>query len=257
MNVFVTTCADILQARSTMALIRSIYGTTTTPTHIYVSHDNSDIIQKHLIAPLQNLVKSQFFDLSLFIVSFHVISVPKDFNSQKEQLCSLSRVFLDNEHPNIDYGIYIDNSYLVRKDLKNMYNYLQSFTETTIAAMVWESESATKTNMYTSGNYEGSFYQPNGLNSDVMLIDFGKWRKFGLSQYIRSYHGHPHVLDQEIFNVYFQGHQNQVLRLPCTWNVRMNTGCDKELFQSSIVRGDGYKWGNLDKDMATYLGVSK
>ena len=87
------------------------------------------------------------------------------------------------------------------------------------AALAWESADSYDVNWYRLSRARRplEYYEPNGLNSGVIVADLAAWRS---SQPQLSIEWGYDMPDQDALNVYFQQHRDELLQLPFEWNWR-------------------------------------
>ena len=87
------------------------------------------------------------------------------------------------------------------------------------AALSWESADSYDANWYHLSRDRRSlaYFEPNGLNSGVIVADLSQWRAAAPDLSIQSWYDMP---DQDALNVYFQSHRDEILQLPFAWNWR-------------------------------------
>ena len=87
------------------------------------------------------------------------------------------------------------------------------------AALSWESADSYDANWYRLSRDRRSlaYFEPNGLNSGVIVADLSQWRAAAPDLSIQSWYDMP---DQDALNVYFQSHRDEILQLPFAWNWR-------------------------------------
>jgi hypothetical protein len=80
------------------------------------------------------------------------------------------------------------------------------------------------------------------LNSGVLVFDLHKWKNARLIPFWKEWGSKPHARsylgDQDVLNVYFQQHREELYKLPCQWNVRTDSQCDVALGNAGILHGN-------------------
>ena len=87
------------------------------------------------------------------------------------------------------------------------------------AALSWESADSYAANWYHLSRDRRSleYFEPNGLNSGVLVADLTQWRAADPQLSIQGSYDMP---DQDALNVYFQSHRDEMVQLPFAWNWR-------------------------------------
>lgn len=118
--------------------------------------------------------------------------------------------------------MYVDSDTLFLLPPHEMFQIFIHFNSTQIAALSNESENE-NTGWYNRFARH-PFYGKLGLNSGVMLMDLTRMREFQWEQ--RSKHIYENYNlslvfgDQDIINIYFHFHPNELFLLPCEMNYR-------------------------------------
>ena len=91
--------------------------------------------------------------------------------------------------------------------------------------MCFESISTYKSNWYrsTSIGQNIKYFQPFGLNSGVILFNTTRWRQMKKTNAFSNFDIKKYFLsDQDVFNIYFQTHRDEIKILPMSYNFRGN-----------------------------------
>jgi lipopolysaccharide biosynthesis glycosyltransferase len=234
-HVFITSCGDDKVARDAMALIRSVYYTSTSRrrAHVHVTHDGGQAVQTHLVNPIQQLLQFGVLDPQRLRVTHSVTSIQDEHLLDSFKRCSTARLGLAREHLDIDSGIYLDSDMSVNTDLEQLLSVFQDFNDTQWCGCVAEVEEGTgRTDNWYSGKLKDQdwWFRPHGLNAGMMLLNLTRWRATDFTKFSMDFDPATVALDgccgdQDTINAYFQQHRDQMYVLPCGWNARDDSGC--------------------------------
>ncbi|CRL07554.1 CLUMA_CG020519, isoform A [Clunio marinus] len=137
--------------------------------------------------------------------------------------CASQRLFLPSVLSDVDATIlYLDSDTLFLSPPQEIFDYLRHFNSSQIAAMTPESEH--KNVAWYPRFSSHPFYGECGVNSGVMLMDLTKMRSLKWEQeMLRLYEKYRLNLvfgDQDLINIYFSQHPEQLFILPCAFNYR-------------------------------------
>ncbi|RUS75284.1 hypothetical protein EGW08_016950 [Elysia chlorotica] len=136
--------------------------------------------------------------------------------------CASQRLFLPNLLRSVERLIYVDTDTVFLESLENLWAMFDDFNSTQLAGLVGEAEAsfAAWYNRFANHPFYGKF----GLNSGVMLMDLDRLRQTSwLSDMQRLFHQYRLSLpwgDQDLINIYFAFHPDQMFLMPCKWNYR-------------------------------------
>ena len=166
--------------------------------------------------------------------------------------CASSRLQLAELLPTVaGVVVYIDVDTYVTGNLAELVQWVSSnFNETQWAGMVSESEDEGG-GWYASNMSLGMpFYEPRGLNSGVWVVNLTRCRQTVFTDFARTespkiFKRHAfsrYILpDQDFLNFYFHSRRQELLILPCKWNLRLGSGCnqlDHLAASNGIVHGN-------------------
>jgi UDP-xylose:glucoside alpha-1,3-xylosyltransferase len=149
---------------------------------------------------------------------------------------------------NVTAVLNVDTDILFLRDVTGLWNYLQSFNSTQLAALAQETE--TEGPWYgTHEKCKAPFYQPYGLNSGVMLLNLTRCRALGwsdrLAEYSKQYTTGIQAIkwgDQDLLNILFHFNRELIFQLPCHWNYRPDLCMDWTRTPTSSSK-DADEWG--------------
>ena len=228
--------------------------------HLHFIHDNStyarDVLELMRRAALAGLFKPSF-RFSAEPPEQTTFTTPHELRKKTgKRPCGLSRIFVGEWFPQLDHGIYIDADCLMLGDLREVFDqHLSRFSPTQWIGMAWESE--------RGKNYfkmrSKSIFQPQGLNSGVMLVNLTRMRTKPLVQFARDFKLPTSSGDQDILNYWLQHHRDEIYRLPCELNRRdyrfnhyepdhmYDSKCDAPLWaEPGVLHGNGHGFDDDD-----------
>lgn len=175
--------------------------------------------------PLFELFEEKFEtfqkDFPIFTFSLVEIKFPNDEWRSLFKPCASQRLFLPSLLTDSRI-LYVDSDTIFLSPPNEIFNIFNQFNSTQIAALSTESESE-NTGWY-SRFARHPFFGRLGLNSGVMLMDLARMRKLQWEQKSKHiYEGYNLTLvfgDQDIINIYFHFHPNELFLLPCEMNYR-------------------------------------
>jgi hypothetical protein len=205
---------------------------------------------------LPAIFQLQLMDRARVQVTATVTSIPKH-QLHLFKLCAAARLMIPQQFGSglPRTGIYIDADVIVQRDLFELLAITNLFNTTQWCAMAWEQERLPKPGQwhsFYSKNNNGKhiqYFQPYGLNSGVMVFDLHKWKKSRLVLFWKEWDRKPHagsyLGDQDVLNVYFQQHREELYKLPCQWNVRTDSQCNVSLGKAAILHGNRMSFETL------------
>lgn len=138
--------------------------------------------------------------------------------------CASQRLFLPSVlWPDVDGSIiYVDSDLIFLSPPQDIFQMLRRFNSTQLAGLAPESESK-NTGWYTRFARH-PFYGPHGVNSGVMLMNLTRMREveweLKLLPIYDQYNLNLVFGDQDIINIYFFFHPDELFVLPCEYNYR-------------------------------------
>ncbi|RWS11456.1 Glucoside xylosyltransferase 1-like protein [Dinothrombium tinctorium] len=207
----------------------------------------------HFITEIpNNLMKRIMFEI-------HLISFPNSKWKSLFKTCASQRLFLPTLLNQTDSVIYVDNDVLFLTSVEKLWNFFTEMSESQIAAMTPEQED------YSIGWYnrfaKHPYVEPLGVNSGVMLMNLTRMRNIEWASYLPSildkYDSEIVWGDQDIINIYFHSHKDQLLVIPCEWNFRPDHCIYSEVCKTAKVGGAQLLHGNRDSFINDKLPVFK
>ena len=255
MHVMTAACSSPKFAANALALVRSVYesSTRTGPVHVHVIHDDAKPIHEELIRPLETLLAAGSLSARRLRASFYVTSartVNANNRNQRFASCASTRLLIGRDFPALDAVLYIDADVYVDGDLWELWRLLGEYNRTQWLSLAQESESATGWYARWPQHHAHAF-EPHGLNSGVMLVNLTRWRERDFTGFVLGYDwkAMPSELpDQDLLNVYFRTRREEMYVLPCRWNMRTDSDCAvAEPFPGGIWHGKAdLFWNRLD-----------
>ena len=262
MHVMTAACSSPKFAANALALIRSIYESSTTrtgPVHVHVIHDDAKPIHEGLIRPLETLLAAGSLSARRLRASFYVTSartVNANNRNQRFASCASTRLLIGRDVPALDAVLYIDADVYVDGDLWEVWRLLALYNRTQWLSLAQESE--THTGWYARWpQHQAHAFEPNGLNSGVMLVNLTRWRERDFTGFVLNYDwkAMPSELpDQDLLNVYFRTRREEMYVLPCRWNMRTDSDC--AVSEPGIWHGKAdFFWNKLDGRINTSIAT--
>ena len=168
--------------------------------------------------------------------------------AERFKCCNL-KLHLPTILPDVDgVAIWVDLDTRVFGDVVELHRWFrreqkQAGAKKPWAALSWESADSYDVNWYRLSRDRRSleFYEPNGLNSGVIVADMAAWRNSEAPDQL-SIAWDYEMPDQDALNVYFQHHRDEMLQLPFEWNwrgTRISGGVPAEKAQIEHFAGCG------------------
>lgn len=136
--------------------------------------------------------------------------------------CASQRLFLPSLLPYKSI-IYVDSDTLFLSPPHQLFNHFTSFNSSQIAGLTFESENV-NTGWYSRNFSRHPYYGRFGVNSGVMLMNLERMRELKWEQQMlpiyQKYNFKLVFGDQDIINIYFAYHPDQLYILPCEFNYR-------------------------------------
>eukprot|EP00121_Abeoforma_whisleri_P003110 Awhi_evm1s2793 len=239
-HLFLTACGSRKRAMQAGQLIRSVYETSThrNRIHIHITHDGTKKVKKWLLDSVDLAMRRGYFNPNRIRFTNSVTTISENLKNEFHQ-CATSRLMLATEHPDIDYGLYLDSDTYVVSDITPLFREIKNFNSTQWAGMSYNA--LTKRSWYPRKQFKGPFYKPFGVNSGVFLVNFTRWRQSGFTEFSLNYNDFPiHLGDQDIINAYFGVKREQMYLLSCEWNYRtdlVKTKCLDHIYDAKILHG--------------------
>lgn len=136
--------------------------------------------------------------------------------------CASQRLFIPSILTNVDSLLYVDTDILFLSPLEEIWFHFSRFNSTQLIALAPESEDRQTGwyNRFARHPYFGEL----GVNSGVMLMNLTRLRNSTWLPSIRNYYKEYKLKltwgDQDLINVYFHFHPDELYVYPCEWNYR-------------------------------------
>lgn len=160
------------------------------------------------------------FSFELFEIKF-----PEDDTEMWRKLfkpCASQRLFLPSLLP-YESVIYVDSDTLFLSSPHQLSKHFRSFNSSQIAGLAYESENV-NTGWYSRNFSRHPYYGKYGVNSGVMLMNLERMRQLKWEQKMlpiyQKYNLKLVFGDQDLINIYFAFHPEQLYILPCEFNYR-------------------------------------
>ena len=145
--------------------------------------------------------------------------------------CACQRLFLHESLPeSVERVLYVDSDTLFLADVgilwKEFETALQRPMSNILAALVPEHQATSKSAYYRDQTNHPYYHDDNsvGLNSGVLLLNLKQLRAHPWNEILTDYLHHENYTlqyyDQDLLNIYFHFHPDELLVLSCDWNFR-------------------------------------
>ncbi|GFO27022.1 glucoside xylosyltransferase 1, partial [Plakobranchus ocellatus] len=211
------------RGQETMTMLKS--ATMVTPLnislifHIFAEPEIQNFFQDEL--DLWPLVHRHRLSYHIYNVTFPDSSTTNAWKKLFKP-CASQRLFLPNLLQSVERLIYVDTDTVFLESLTHLWEMFNDFNSSQLAGLVGEAEAgyAAWYNRFANHPFYGKF----GLNSGVMLMDLNRLRQTSwLSDMQRLFLQYRLALpwgDQDLINIYFAFHPDQMYLMPCKWNYR-------------------------------------
>ncbi|XP_065649424.1 glucoside xylosyltransferase 2 [Hydra vulgaris] len=217
-HVATVACGNDKVQEALVALV-SITLTTDYNLYFHIFSDNSK--------PFENQLKTwpawsnRWMIYSMYNI-YYPSSVKKSQWKKTFKVCATQRLFLSSILAGIDSVIYIDTDVLMFKPIEKLWKMISQMNSNQIIGLAQECE--TKSNCWYNKYSRNTYFKPHGLNSGVMLMNLTRMRSLNWEKAIVDIYkiskSNLTYGDQDILNIYFEKHPNQVYLLSCSWNYR-------------------------------------
>ncbi|XP_061180590.1 glucoside xylosyltransferase 2-like [Saccostrea echinata] len=185
--------------------------------HIFAEDDLHSSLQQQLTSwPSKAKTK---FEYHLYGITF------PDSNNEWKKLfkpCASQRLFIPSLLTNVDSVLYVDTDILFLSPLEEIWFHFTRFNSTQLVALAPESEDRQTGwyNRFARHPYFGEL----GVNSGVMLMNLTRLRNStwlpSIVNYYKEYKLKITWGDQDLINIYFHFHPDELYVYPCEWNYR-------------------------------------
>ncbi|KAK3102305.1 hypothetical protein FSP39_010364 [Pinctada imbricata] len=136
--------------------------------------------------------------------------------------CASQRLFLPSLLKDVDSLIYVDTDILFLTPLDDLWSFFVKFNNTQLAAVAPEHED--KATGWYNRFARHPYYGELGVNSGVMLMNLTRLRHTTWLSSMIDYHREYKLKitwgDQDLINIYFHYHPDQLYVFNCEWNFR-------------------------------------
>ncbi|XP_048729454.2 glucoside xylosyltransferase 2-like [Ostrea edulis] len=185
--------------------------------HIFSEQELHSSLQQQ-IASWPRVI-SEKFEYHLYDISY------PDSNNEWKMLfkpCASQRLFIPSLLTNVDSVLYVDTDILFLSPLEEIWFHFTRFNNTQLIALAPESEDR-QTGWYNRFARH-PYYGELGVNSGVMLMNLTRLRNStwlpSVMKYYREYKLKITWGDQDLINIYFHFHPDELYIYPCEWNYR-------------------------------------
>ncbi|KAH9518729.1 Glucoside xylosyltransferase 1 [Bulinus truncatus] len=175
--------------------------------------------------------------------------------------CASQRLFLPKILESVDSLIYVDTDTLFLRSLSDLWSHFSQMNQSQLAGVVSEAEDGTAGwyNRFANHPYYGQY----GVNSGVMLMNLTRMRQTTwLTDMQTFYKKYKMVIpwgDQDLINIFFSAHPDQLYLMSCPWNYRSDhckymSNC-REAEQEGVFVVHGSRRMFYDKRETTFATV--
>ncbi|XP_022315436.2 glucoside xylosyltransferase 2-like [Crassostrea virginica] len=216
-HLSIVVCGD--RGNESITLIKSaiLFTKTYVFIHIFAEEDLHSSL-KHQLKSWPSLVKKKF-EYILYGISF------PGSNQEWKMLfkpCASQRLFIPSLLTNVDSLVYVDTDVIFLSPLEDIWFHFSRFNKTQSVALAPESEDR-QTGWYNRFARH-PYYGELGVNSGVMLMNLTRLRNStwlpSIVQYYKEYKLKITWGDQDLINIYFHFHPDELYVYPCEWNYR-------------------------------------
>ncbi|CAL1537170.1 unnamed protein product [Lymnaea stagnalis] len=136
--------------------------------------------------------------------------------------CASQRLFLPDLLKDVDSLIYVDTDTLFLQSLSDLWQHFKRMNRSQLVGVVSEAEDGTAGwyNRFANHPYYGEF----GVNSGVMLMNLTRLRKTSWLSDMQIFYNKYYMMipwgDQDLINIFFAAHPDQLYLMGCQWNYR-------------------------------------
>lgn len=221
LHLSVVACGD--RAEETIILLKSAILFTKAPLvfHIFAETDLQTYFQTQIELWPEDYISADRLEYRIYDITLP----PGDSENEWKNLfkpCASQRLFLPSLLNDVDSLIYVDTDVLFVSPLEKLWEFFSSFNSSQLVALAPEHEdpSIGWYNRFARHPY----YGPLGVNSGVMLMNLTRLRQTRwlpeIMEYYKEYRLKITWGDQDLINVYFYFHPDQLFLFSCEWNYR-------------------------------------
>lgn len=218
-SIAVVVCG-INRVDESLVMIKSslIFSTTDYSLNFVIVAEES--LHQIIAEKLKNL--ENFGNFTHEIVNLKFPSENREIWEKLFKPCASQRLFLPSLLPHIDSLIYVDCDVLFLSSPALLHAHFKAFNAVHLSALSSESENP-QTGWYTRFARH-PYVQPHGINSGVMLMNLTRMRAVKFEAEIHPiYEKYKNQLawgDQDLLNIYFSHHPNEMQLMKCEFNYR-------------------------------------
>jgi UDP-xylose:glucoside alpha-1,3-xylosyltransferase len=221
------------RAPEALASMRSALLMTQHPLSFHIFHnadDGNDVYFTKALSRWQQQQQQQKPAQSAFDFFLYKSNLSDDYATLFAP-CACQRLFLHESLPeSVERVLYVDSDTLFLADVgilwKKFEKALQRPMSNILAALVSEHQATSKSAYYRDQTNHPYYHDENsvGLNSGVLLLNLKRLRAHPWNQALTNYLHHENYTlqyyDQDLLNIYFHFHPDELLVLSCDWNFR-------------------------------------
>ncbi|KAL8584856.1 hypothetical protein ACOMHN_037561 [Nucella lapillus] len=220
LHLAVVACGD--RVEDVMVMLKSAVLLTTDPPlvlHIFADRPlHTTFISKLHSWPAEILERVEY---RMYDVTFPVTEKAEDWR-KLFKTCATQRLFIPTLLQDVDSLIYVDTDVIFLTPLPTLWAFFSAFNATQLVAVAPEGEDP------TSGWYNRfarhPYVPPLGVNSGVMLMNLTRLRQStwlpSMVKFFNEYRLKIPWGDQDLINVYFHFHPEELYTFSCDWNYR-------------------------------------
>ncbi|WAR02834.1 GXLT2-like protein [Mya arenaria] len=220
-HIAVVVCGD--RAEETLVMFKSTVLFTVTPLMFHIFTEPH--LRKHFQEQLAFWPEKyrQKIDYQLYNITFPEQEGVKAEDWRKLfKPCACQRLFIPDMLRDIDSVLYVDTDILFLSPLEQIWSLFSRFNSTQLAAVSIEHED--KAIGWYNRFARHPFYGEVGVNSGVMLMNLTRLRASTWLQSVQNYYKEYRLKitwgDQDLINIYFHYHPDQLYVFSCELNYR-------------------------------------
>ncbi|XP_052674405.1 glucoside xylosyltransferase 2-like [Crassostrea angulata] len=136
--------------------------------------------------------------------------------------CASQRLFIPSLLTNVDSLLYVDTDVLFLSPLEKIWSHFSRFNSSQVIAMAPDNE--VRHTAWYNRFAKHPYYGELGVNSGVILMNLTRIRASTWPTSIIKYHKEYKLKmtygDQDLMNIYFHFHPDELYIYPCEWNYR-------------------------------------
>ena len=222
MHVAVVLCGGN-RLQETLIMMKSALLLSKRTLHFHAFVDDDNVYVDEELRRWPDIVKARL------TVTLYPVSYPNNIDMKEWRAmykpCATQRLFLPYMIPEhiTDVVLYVDVDVLFMRPIENLWEYLNRFNSTHIAAMSADTELVDKNSWYPN-NARHPYYGRSGVNSGVILMHMNRMRQAGWKRHIINYYNQYRnnitLGDQDLINIFFHKFPSKLFVLPCNSNFR-------------------------------------